>query len=852
MNAWSNSQFGSGAGCGAGESASSAPPVERPFAVTFFEDHGAARKHEERSTLCSLAGRIRVTSAARKDLLPWLKLARFGDLRTGKGCLRHDANLLAASGVEADYDGEEMAFGAAVEVLGKAGVLALVYTSPSHADGAPRWRVLCPLSAEAAPERRDHLLGRLNGLFGGAFSAESWTRSQAYYYGNVASNPAHRVEVVDGTPLDLLDDLDEVWCGKAHTAEGGGGQGQRRSGPLDEAALLAEITTGSVYHEPMVRLLGRWARDGVPFMAARGRLFAAMDEVPETKRDGRWQARRDDIDRCLEDIYVKEGKARDRGRRAGGDGSRGGTARADTDPDVEPWPEPVDFLAEGDLTGVPALRPGHLPEALHGFVADTAERMGVDPVGVGLSALVACASMVSEEWELQPKVHDDDWTERARLWGAIVGDPSILKTPVIKACTRPIERFDAEGREHHALAMRRHKAAVAEWKASGSDPDAEPRAPRLARYLVEGSTVEALSEVLRDDAEAKQRAPTGKVLVRQDEMSDFFANLDRYRAGGRGGGDRGAYLRLHNGGRFVMDRVLRGSFACSNWSACFLGGIQPGPIQAVAKDAADDGLLQRFLFCVPGRQEEGVDRAPNRGAVRRYEALFPALVALHPARPVPGETEKTIVLHCDAHPHRLALNQTVRAIAAMPDASNRLKSALGKWPGVFARIALTFHMIELADVNVRGGTLPPVAVVPEATARRAAAFLREIALPHLLRADRLMFATAQTGHARWIAGLILARGQPRIALRDVVQAYGALRPPEARRELLDVMESLVTVGWLRPEPQSNPARPPAAWAVNPAVFSVFAERAEREREGRRHAQEAMGEAIRRHQTRETA
>ena len=56
---------------------------------------------------------------------------------------------------------------------------------------------------------------------------------------------------------------------------------------------------------------------------------------------------------------------------------------------------------------------------------------------------------------------------------------------------------------------------------------------------------------------------------------------------------------------------------------------------------------------------------------------------------------------------------------------------------------------------------------------------------------------------------------------DVVQAYGTLRAPECRRELLEVMESLVTIGWLRPEPQSNSARPPSAWTVNPAVLTVF-------------------------------
>ncbi len=59
-----------------------------------------------------------------------------------------------------------------------------------------------------------------------------------------------------------------------------------------------------------------------------------------------------------------------------------------------------------------------------------------------------------------------------------------------------------------------------------------------------------------------------------------------------------------------------------------------------------------------------------------------------------------------------------------------------------------------------------------------------------------------------------------------------------------MMESLVTVGWLRPEPQANPARPPSAWQVNPAVHTVFTERARREREARRLAQQEVGEMLR--------
>jgi hypothetical protein len=403
--------------------------------------------------------------------------------------------------------------------------------------------------------------------------------------------------------------------------------------------------------------------------------------------------------------------------------------------------------------------------------------MGVDPASVALAAIVACASVANDAWCIQPKARDHTWTENPRVWGAIVGDPSILKTPVIAACTRPIDALDAEARQRHAEAVRAHKVRHAAWKKENGDPATEPRAPRLERFLVEGTTTEALSEVLRDDGDAKQRAPTGKVLVRQDEMGEFFANLDRYRAGGKGGGDRGAYLRLYNGGRYVLDRVGRGAFAASNWSACFLGGIQPGPVQRIAREADDDGLLQRFIFCVPGAQGEGEDRVPDAEALARYNALFPALVALRPAAAGRGEAPRPVVLHGDAHRHREAVGRLARAMAAMPDASPRLKASFGKWPGLFARLTLVLHLIDAADAIACGAEGPHLVVVAERVAQRAAAFLRDLVLPHLLRADALMFSTAQTGHARWIGGFILARAAPRVTVRDVVQVYGALRPP---------------------------------------------------------------------------
>lgn len=81
-----------------------------------------------------------------KAELPLIKLARFGDDRTRKGSLRHNANMLAIEGVEGDYDGGKLSVERAAAKLRKAGLSAVIYTSPSHTPDKPRWRVLLQIA----------------------------------------------------------------------------------------------------------------------------------------------------------------------------------------------------------------------------------------------------------------------------------------------------------------------------------------------------------------------------------------------------------------------------------------------------------------------------------------------------------------------------------------------------------------------------------------------------------------------------------------------------------------------------------------------------------------------------------
>jgi hypothetical protein len=280
--------------------------------VTFFTDYAATTKREEQITLSDLAALIKNTSALAKNRLPWLKMALFGGAVSPQGSLRHDRNLISLTGIEADYDTEVVSFEEAVDIAEKAGLLCLIYTSPSNTPDAPRWRVLCPTSSELPPTERSRLLARLNGLYRGIFAGESWVLSQSYFFGSVDHNPAHRVALVSGRAIDELDELDQIAMGKPGTkATLGNGVDHAASGLVDEAALLEQIKTGTSFHTPAIRLLGLWAFRGVSMMEARQLLMAAFEAVPPPDRDQRWRTRVAGISRMLQHVWRKEAERRD-------------------------------------------------------------------------------------------------------------------------------------------------------------------------------------------------------------------------------------------------------------------------------------------------------------------------------------------------------------------------------------------------------------------------------------------------------------------------------------------------------------------------------------------------------------
>lgn len=138
---------------------------------------------------------------ADKYLCPLIKLAVFGNTRSPKGMLRNDANVVAVSGIELDYDGQTLALADGAERLARAGVRSVLYTSASHKPNAPRWRVLIPLKGEYPPAYRRSLYDAANAILGGVCDPVSATLSQAYFIGAV-DGVEYECRVLDGKHLD--------------------------------------------------------------------------------------------------------------------------------------------------------------------------------------------------------------------------------------------------------------------------------------------------------------------------------------------------------------------------------------------------------------------------------------------------------------------------------------------------------------------------------------------------------------------------------------------------------------------------------------------------------------------------
>ena len=487
---------------------------------------------------------------------------------------------------------------------------------------------------------------------------------------------------------------------------------------------------------------------------------------------------------------------------------------------VEPWPEPVDLWASPEA---PRLPEGLLPSVIRDFARAKAESMGCDPAGIAMAALATCAGAISDEIKLQPK-RNESWTECARIWVGLVGNPSTRKSPILKAASKPLREREKELAAEHTQKLSR-------WLKLSKDEQKAAPEPIRERRLVEDATIEALQTVLKDTSRG--------IMSVQDEMSGWFGRLEKYSNGGGSAADRAFWLQAYNGGGYSVDRVGRGSFHIANNSISLAGGIQPEPLRNLANGSHDDGLIQRILPVILAPATLGSETS-SEGAEQRYSELFERLELLkppHEAGTIAYARAPKVTLSSAAQAVRWELEaEHMELVRAFEGMSIKLATALGKHDGLFCRLCLIWHCVETEQGSTVGFE------IGKDTAERVAAFLRQFIRPHLFSFHiGVLGMSGVQDELQKMAAWIVAKGIKTAAAREVLEAGQAFRGYNAD-EVRVLFEKMEAFGWGSVTVPSGRAYKPR-FEVNPRVFELFAQRGEAERERRETAQKLMAEAF---------
>jgi putative DNA primase/helicase len=278
-----------------------------------------------------------------------------------------------------------------------------------------------------------------------------------------------------------------------------------------------------------------------------------------------------------------------------------------------------------DVSPAPELNENLIPAEWREWLTDISERMQCPLDYPTVAAIVAASALIGNKIRIRPK-QKDIWQVTPNLWGAVVGLPSLLKSPAVNEGMfffREIEKAEREKYEKSLLDAEFNKefadAKQSELKKQmrGKEADRETlktqfqqlavKEPKEKRLSTTDATVEKLGELLNENENG--------ILQIRDELTGWFRSLDRP---GRES-DRAFFIECWDGaGESKVDRIGRGSIPVKNLTLSIFGTIQPAMIKPFLRGSidgdTDDGLIQRFQMLVYPNKPKNytyIDRLPK-------------------------------------------------------------------------------------------------------------------------------------------------------------------------------------------------------------------------------------------------
>jgi len=335
-----------------------------------------------------------------------------------------------------------------------------------------------------------------------------------------------------------------------------------------------------------------------------------------------------------------------------------------------------------------------MPAGCRRLIREASDAIGCPPEFVALPMLATLGTAIgnSRVVELKP-----GWEEKAVIFATVIGDPGAKKSPAAKVATKPAKRQQIqlrnryqEKREAYEREMLEHEKDKRELRKMGESDPKPPEAPVMERTVVDDTTVEALTRVLKESERG--------VLVAKDELAGWLRGMDQYKAGGKGS-DRQFWLSAWNSDAITVDR--KGEPEALMISEPFVGisgGIQPEVLEDLNR-GPEDGMLDRFLVAFPETVAPGWrDAEITEAAEVRYADLYKQLRIKH--------------LHVDEYgdplPQAVVFSPTAKAVLkdavnghaaemARPGFPASLKGAYSKLEAYIGRLCLVLAMARAVE-----------------------------------------------------------------------------------------------------------------------------------------------------------
>jgi putative DNA primase/helicase len=488
------------------------------------------------------------------------------------------------------------------------------------------------------------------------------------------------------------------------------------------------------------------------------------------------------------------------------------------------WPDPLPLPP-----GLPPVLPFDfdlLPQTLRAWIRDISERMQCPPDYCAATAMIMAGTLIGRKVAIRPKALDD-WQVPPNLYGAMVGRPSLMKSPAMKEalkflCSLEVRAkadFDKATSEHKAAAIiaeattKVQKEAIKRALKDGRDAhkialqivSEETRDPLRRRYMCNDTTVEKLGVILAEN-------PNG-ILIFLDELISLLRTMER----DGHEGDRGFYLTAWAGdSRYTYDRIGRGTLDIEAAIVSIVGSIQPGVLDeylryAVSGGFGDDGLMQRFQMTVwpdAPMTWKNIDRCPDASA---KAAAYKALQRLANLAPADVEAESDDdnhdalpFLHFDPDAQSLFDNwrAVLEARLLTGEEHPAVESHLAKYRSLIPSLALIGHILD--------GGVGPVGITSLQKAIGWGRYLESHA--------RRLYASVTDAPA--VAARLLAvhiqKGQvpDHFAARDVYRKCWAGLDRKRTEAAIDVLLSL---HWLEERIEYTAGKPRTRYAINPKI-----------------------------------